>query len=189
MADEAIELVLEECREAMNKTIDGFGKELGRIRTGRANPSLLDGVHVDYYGASTALKSLATVSAPEARLLVIQPFDPSAIPEIERAILKADLGVTTANDGKLIRVPIPELNEERRRALVKTMKRLTEDHKVSVRAARRDAIAGLKSMKEDGDISEDDMHRGQSKVQDLTDAYVKKIDEASAAKEKEILTI
>jgi len=189
MADEDVNLVLEMCQEGMDKTVEGFVKELGRIRTGRANPSLLDGVHVDYYGSSTALKSLATISAPEARLLVIQPFDPSSIPEIERAILKADLGVTTNNDGKLVRVPIPELNEERRRALVKSMKRLTEDHKVGVRGARRDSNEQLKRMKEDSEISEDELHRGQARVQALTDASIKRIDELSAAKEKEILTI
>jgi len=189
MADEAVGLVLDEARGAMAKTVEGFAKELTRIRTGRANPSMLDGVHVEYYGTSTPLKSLATLSTPEARLLVIQPFDPASIPEIERAILKADLGVTTTNDGKLVRVPIPELNEERRKQLVKSMKKLTEEHKVGVRGARREAIAQLKSMKDDGDISEDDMHRGQAKVQELTDEFVKKLDDASAAKEKEILTL
>ena len=189
MADEALDLVLAEARDSMTKTVEGFIKEISRIRTGRANPAILDNVHVEYYGTSTPLRSLATLSAPEARLLVIQPFDPSSIPEIERAILKADLGVTTVSDGKLVRVPIPELNEERRRNLVKGMKRLTEDHKVGVRGARRDAIAMLKSMKDEGEISEDDLRRGQTKVQELTDQFTKSLDDATATKEKEILTL
>lgn len=189
MASEDLELVLEEAKEAMQKSLDGFARELGRIRTGRANPSLLEGVTVEYYGSQTPLKSLATVSAPEPRLLVVQPFDPSSIPEIERAILKADLGLTTTSDGKLVRVPIPELTEERRRDLVKNVKKLSEDHKVGVRSARRDAISMLKQMKDDGDISEDDSRRGQAQVQDLTDRFTAKVDEATSAKEKEILTI
>src|SRR5215510_13441901 len=186
---EAIELVLDEAKGSMRKSLDGLSKELTRIRTGRANPSLLEGVHVDYYGTPTALRSLATISAPEPRLLAIQPFDPSSIPDIERAILKSDLGLTTTNDGKLVRVPIPDLTLERRKDLVKTLKKLVEEHKVGVRGARRDAITMLKSMQDDGDISEDDSRRGQTKVQELTDEFVRKLDEVMSAKEKEILTI
>lgn len=187
MADD--DLVLEDARSGMEKSLEGLHKELVKIRTGRANPALLEGVNVDYYGSPTPLRSLASVSAPEARLLVVQPFDPSTLGEIERAILKADLGLTPQNDGKIIRVPIPELTEERRRDLVKAVKKIAEDHKLGVRSSRRDAIALLKDLEKDGDLAEDDSHRAQKKVQDLTDDYVKRIDEAVESKEQEILSI
>jgi ribosome recycling factor len=186
---EAIELVLEEARAQMRKTLEGLHKDLSRIRTGRANPAILEGVHVDYYGTPTPLRSLATISAPEPRLLALQPFDPNSIPDIERAILKADLGLTTTNDGKLVRVPIPELTMERRKSLVKNLKKQGEEHKVGVRSARRDAITLLKGMQDEGEISEDDSRRGQAKVQELTDEFIQKLDEAMTAKEKEILTV
>jgi len=186
---EELDLVFEECRGGMQKTLEGFAKELTRIRTGRANPALLEGVHVDYYGTSTPLRSLATISAPEPRLLVLQPFDPGCISDIERAILKSDLGFTTVSDGKIVRVPIPDLTMERRKEYVKTVKRLSEEHKVGVRGARRDAMTLLKELKDASDISEDDARRGQTRVQELTDEFIEKIDKATATKEKEILTV
>jgi ribosome recycling factor len=189
MAEEDLKLVLDEARDGMRKAIEGLQKELSRIRTGRANPSLLDPIHVDYYGSSTPLNKLATVSAPEARLLVVQPFDPSSATDIERAIIKSDLGLTTVKDGKIIRVPIPELTEERRKALVKNAKKACEEHKVGVRGARRDALALLKTMEKDGEISEDDGRRAQEKVQQLTDEHIKRLDDLLATKEKEILHI
>ncbi len=187
MADE--EVVQEEARAGMAKSLDSFRDDLTGIRTGRANPALLEGVLVDYYGTPTPLKSLATLSAPEVRLLTVQPFDPGALGAMEKAILKADLGFSPANDGKILRVPIPELTEERRRELVKHVKKLGEDHKVGVRGARRDAISMLKDLEKEHAISEDDSRRAQKKVQDLTNEFVAKIDETIVAKEQEILKI
>jgi len=183
------ELVLEDAREQMEKSVESLHIDLGKIRTGRANPSLLESLEIDYYGTPTPLRSLATISAPEARLLVVQPFDPSAIGEIERAILKGEFGLSPINDGKVLRVPIPELTEERRRELVKSVKKIAEDHKLGVRGARRDANAMLKDMQKDGDLPEDDSKRGQKKVQDLHDDVVKRIEEFVHAKEEEILRI
>ncbi len=187
MADD--ELVLEEAREQMETSIESLHIDLGRIRTGRANPVLLEGLEIDYYGTPTPLRSLATIGAPEVRLLVVQPFDSSAIGKIERAILKAELGLSPINDGKVLRVPIPELTEERRRDLVKSVKKIAEDHKLGVRGARRDANAMLKDMQKDGELPEDDSKRAQKKVQDLHDDAVKSIDEFVQAKEEEILRI
>jgi ribosome recycling factor len=186
---EEVDLVLEDGDQSMQKSIEGLKRELDRVRTGRANPSILDNVQVKYYGSNTPLKSLATVSAPEARLIVVQPFDLNAISEIERGILKADLGLTPMSDGKVVRVTIPELTEERRKTLVKNVKRLAEDHKVGVRSARRDAMAQLKALKDDGDISEDDFRRGQTRVQEQTDQRIAEVDSLISAKEREILTI
>lgn len=187
MADE--DLVLEEANEQMEKTMESLHIDLGKIRTGRANPALLENLNVDYYGSATALRTLATISAPEPRLLVVQPFDPSAMDGIERAILKAELGLSPINDGKVLRVPVPELTEERRRDLVKNVKKIAEEHKLGVRHARRDAIAMLKDMQKDGELPEDDSKRAQKKVQDSHDQYVHKIDEFVASKEEEILRI
>jgi ribosome recycling factor len=189
MAEDDLRLVLDEARDAMRKSVEGLQREIARVRTGRASPSLLESVQVEYYGALTPLNKLATVSAPEARLLIVQPFDPSSAGEIERGIVKADLGLTTVKDGKLIRVPVPELTEERRRALVKNVKKAGEEHKVGVRGARRDALTLVKTLEKDGDISEDDAHRAQNQVQQLTDEFIRKLDEVVAAKEKEILHI
>lgn len=189
MAEEELELALGEAREAMEKSLDSLIRELAKVRTGRANPVLLDTVSVDYYGNPTPLRTLATVSAPEARLLVIQPFDPGSREAIERAILKADLGLTPNSDGKVIRIPIPELTEERRRDLVKAVKRMAEDHKVGVRNGRRDAVSMLKDLQKDGDVTEDESRHGQRRIQELTDEYIGRIDETVAAKEREILTL
>lgn len=189
MADEDLQLVLDEATDSMAKAVEALHRELSKIRTGRANPTLLEGLMVDYYGAATPLKSLATVAAPEPRLLVVQPFDPGSIPEIERSIRSGDLGMSPQNDGKLIRIPVPELTEERRREVVKTVKKMGEEHKVRVRNARRDAISALKDFQKDGDITEDESHRGQKTVQDLTDQRTKEIDALLDSKEEELLTI
>jgi ribosome recycling factor len=182
-------MILDDAREAMQKSLDGLQRDLNRVRTGRANPAILDGVQVDYYGSPTPLRQLATINVADARLLTLQPFDRGALDAIERAILKAQLGLTPKNDGKILRVPIPELTEERRRELVKQLKKSGEEHKVGIRLARRDAIALLKELENDGDVSEDDARRSQKKIQDMTDEYTAKVDEALRLKEEEILRI
>lgn len=189
MAEEDIELVLDEAKTAMAKSVESLERDLSKIRTGRANPVLVESLPVDYYGTPTPLKQLATITAAEARLLVIQPFDPGATAEIERAILKADLGLTPNSDGKLIRIPIPELTEERRRDLVKSVKKMGEEHRVGVRTGRRDAISMLKDLEKSSDIAEDESHRSQKKIQDMTDEFTKKIEDVLATKEQEILTL
>jgi ribosome recycling factor len=182
-------MILDDAREAMQKSLDGLQRDLNRVRTGRANPAILDGVQVDYYGSPTPLRQLATINVADARLLTLQPFDRGALDAIERAILKSQLGLTPKNDGKILRVPIPELTEERRRELVKQLKKSGEEHKVGIRLARRDAIALLKELENDGDVSEDDARRSQKKIQDMTDEYTAKVDEALRLKEEEILRI
>lgn len=189
MAEEDVQLVLDEARQAMAKSVDSLQRELAKIRTGRANPVLIEGIAVDYYGTPTPLKQLATIAAPEVRLLVIQPFDPGGRDAIERALLKADLGLTPNSDGKVIRLPIPELTEERRRELVRVVKKLGEEHKVGVRGGRRDGVSMLKDLEKSGDVNKDDSRRGQKQIQDMTDEYTKKVDELLESKEQEILTL
>jgi ribosome recycling factor len=162
-------------------------KELNRIRTGRASLSILDGIKVDYYGTLTPLNQMATLAVPESRLITIQPWDVSVIKDIEKAILKSDLGLTPSNDGKIIRISIPPLTEERRKEIVKVVHKVCEDYKVSVRNVRRDSNDLVKSMKKDGEISEDDAFKSQDRVQQITDEFVKLIDECYKEKEKEIL--
>jgi ribosome recycling factor len=171
----------------MSKSIASLKKELNRLRTGRASLSILDGIKVDYYGTLTPLNQMATLAVPESRLITIQPWDVSVIKEIEKAILKSDLGLTPSNDGKIIRISIPPLTEERRKELVKVVHKMCEDYKVSVRNIRRDANELLKSMKKDGEISEDDAFKAQDQVQKITDEQIKLIDECDKEKEKEIL--
>ena len=183
------EVVLEDARQSMQKSLESLLHDASKIRTGRANPTLLEGVMVDYYGNPTPLKSLATLSAPEARLLTVQPFYPGAIEAIEKAILKSNLGLTPANDGKLVRIPVPELTEERRRELVKQAKKLAEDHKLGVRSARRDAITLLKEFEKDSELGKDESRRAQKMVQDLTDELIQRIEQAIVAKEEDILRI
>jgi ribosome recycling factor len=182
-----IEDTLQETRERMGKTITDLEKELKRVRTGRASLSLLDGIRVDYYGTQTPLNQMASLSVPESRLIVIQPWDVSAIKEIEKAILKSDLGLTPSSDGKLIRIAIPPLTEERRKELVKVVSKICEEHKIAARNIRRDANDLLKGFKKDGDISEDDAFKAQDSVQKITDDFIAKIDEIYKEKEKEIL--
>ena len=174
---------------AMNKALEAFKRDLGKVRTGRASLSLLDDVRVDYYGTPTPLNQVGTLAVPEPRLITIQPWEKNLIPEIEKAILKADLGLNPASDGQLIRLVFPPLTEERRKDMVKQVKRMGEDAKVSVRNARRDANDTLKKLEKDKDISEDDLKRGEKEVQDVTDDYVSRIDQVIADKEKDLMEI
>jgi len=182
-----LDTVYEETRDGMEKSIASLNKELTRVRTGRASLSLLDGIRVDYYGTQTPLNQMASLSVPESRLITIQPWDASMVKEVEKAILKSDLGITPSSDGKIIRITIPPLTEERRKQLVKVVHKMCEDHKVAVRNIRRDANDLIKGLKKDGDVAEDDAFRGQDDVQKITDEYVKRIDDTYNEKEKEIL--
>lgn len=182
-----IDDIYQETRENMGKTVAALKRELQRIRTGRASLSVLDGIKVDYYGTPTPLNQMATLAVPESRLITIQPWDASVIKDIEKAILKSDLGLTPSNDGKILRISIPPLTEERRKELVKVIHKICEDHKVTARNIRRDSNDLLKSLKKDGDISEDEAFRSQDEVQKITDEHIKLIDECYSEKEKEIL--
>ena len=184
-----IDDVLQETRDRMGKSVTAFEKELSKVRTGRASQSILDGVYVDYYGTQTALPQMATVSVPESRLITVKPWDVSVINQVEKAILKANIGLTPSNDGKLIRISIPPLTEERRKEIAKTVAKTCEDYKVAVRNIRRDSNEMLKELQKDGDISEDDSFKGQKLVQEATDDFVKKLDALYADKEKEILEV
>ncbi len=184
-----IESVVDECRKEMERTEAAMRKDLGRVRTGRASTSLLEAIHVEYYGTKTPLNQLASLSAPEPRLLVVQPFDKSAIGAIERAILQSDLGLTPLNDGKLIRIPVPELTEERRKELVTHVRKMAEDFRVSVRSHRRDAIEKLKHLAKDKNIADDDRRHGQERVETLTKDYVEKVDAILKGKEQEIMAL
>jgi len=189
MAEEGdVEVVLGESQEAMEKALRSLRHELQKVRTGRANAQILDGLTAEYYGAQTPLNQLANLTVPDPRLIVISPYDKSAIRAIEKAIQASDLGLTPQNDGKVIRIPIPSLTEERRKELVKHVHKLAEEHKVGVREARRDGLAMLKDLEGDG-LSSDDRHRADKRIQDLTDEYVKKVDEVTTHKEKEILEV
>ncbi len=182
-----IESIYDDTRESMSKSIASLKNELSRLRTGRASLSILDPIRVDYYGTLTPMNQMATLAVPESRLITIQPWDVSVIKDIEKAILKSDLGLTPSSDGKIIRIAIPPLTEERRKELVKVVHKKCEDYKVSVRNIRRDANELLKSMKKDGEISEDDAFKAQDQVQKITDEQIKLIDECYKDKEKEIL--
>jgi ribosome recycling factor len=188
MADDDVGVVLEEAREAMEKTIQSFRKELQRVRTGRASTALLDGVMVDYFDTPTPLKQLANMTTPDPRLIVVSPYDKSAGHKIEKAILASELGLTPSYDGSVIRIAIPALTEERRKDLVKQVRKMAEEHKVGVREGRRDAISMLKELESDG-LSRDDRHRAEKSVQDLTDRFIAKVDELTAEKEKEVLEV
>ncbi|MFZ5866805.1 MAG: ribosome recycling factor [Thermodesulfobacteriota bacterium] len=175
--------------EDMTKSIEILKRDLRRIRTGRASPALLDGIMVDYYGSPTPINQLATLSVPEPRQIVIQPWDSQALPDIEKAILKSELGLNPMNDGKIVRISLPPLTEERRKELVKVVKKMAEEFKVQVRNHRRDANEMLKDLKKEKEITEDDLRKGQDKVQKTTDDYIAKVDEIVAEKEKEIMEI
>lgn len=181
--------LLAEAENNMKKSVEVVKKELATLRAGRATPSLLDKVVVDYYGTPTPLNQLATISAPEPRLLVVQPWDKNIMADVEKAIMKSDLGITPTNDGNVIRLAIPQLTEERRVELVKVVKKKAEEGRVAVRNIRRDANDKLKGQQKNGEISEDEFRRLQDEVQKLTDKYIKEIDEVFAAKEKEIMTV
>jgi ribosome recycling factor len=182
-----IESMYQETRESMQKSIDALENDLKKIRTGRASLSILDDIRVDYYGTLTPLNQMASLSTPEGRLIMIQPWDVSVIKDVEKAILKSDLGLTPSNDGKVIRISIPPLTEERRKQLVKVIYKKTEEHKISIRNVRRDTNDLLKSLKKDGEISEDDAFKAQDQVQKITDEHIKLIDDVCKNKEKEIL--
>lgn len=181
--------IIQKAKERMESSVSAFRREIATIRAGRANPSILDKVVVDYYGAPTPLNQLATISAPEARLLVIQPYDKSALGDMEKAIQKADLGLSPSNDGDLIRISIPQLTEERRQELVKIVKKYAEEGKVAVRNIRRDSNDELKKAEKNGDLTEDDLHRATDEIQKLTDSQIRHIDEIASAKEKEIMEV
>jgi len=181
--------LLFDAEKNMQKTVEVVDKEFASLRAGRATPALLDKIMVEYYGAPTPINQMANINVPEARLLVIQPWDKNTLPDIEKAILKSDLGITPASDGNVIRLAVPQLTKEKRTELVKVIKKKTEEGRVAVRNLRRDANDGLKSQQKNGDISEDELRRLQDEVQKLTDKYIKEIDALFAAKEKEIMTI
>ncbi|TYO97904.1 ribosome recycling factor [Desulfallas thermosapovorans DSM 6562] len=181
--------LLSDIEKNMQKSVEVVKKEFASLRAGRATPALLDKIMVQYYGTPTPVNQLANINIPEARLLVIQPWDKNALPDIEKAILKSDLGITPASDGNVIRLTVPQLTKERRAELVKVIKKKAEDGRVAIRNLRREANDGLKSQQKNGDISEDELRRLQDEVQKLTDKYIKEIDALFAAKEKEILTI
>lgn len=181
--------VFEDAKDRMQKAVATLEKEFKRLRTGRASVSLVDGIRVEYYGTPTPLNQLATLTVPEPRTIMIQPWDQSCLGDVEKAIMKSELGLTPMNDGKVIRIHVPPLTEERRRDLVKLVKKMAEEAKVAVRNIRRDANEMIKDLKKEKEISEDEQFKGQEEVQKITDDYIKKIDELSAAKEKEILEI
>lgn len=181
--------VIASCKDEMTRTVESFRKELSHVRTGRASTSLLDGILVEYYGARVPLNQVATVAAPEATLLVITPFDRTAMTAIEKAIQSSDLGLNPQNDGKLIRIPVPPLNEERRRELVKHVKKVAEDFRVSVRNHRRDALEMLKDLEKDKDITEDDHRRAAEKVEHLTKDTVDRLEKVLKVKEDEIMAV
>jgi ribosome recycling factor len=181
--------LLEDARERMQKCVESTRHEFGSVRTGRANPALLDRVVVDYYGSQTPLKQLATLSAPEARLLSIQPYDKSSIKAIEKAIQESDIGLTPSNDGAVVRLVLPELTEERRKELVKVVRHIAEEGRVAIRNVRRDVMHDLRELKEGGDIGSDDEHRAEGELQKVTDARVGELDEILKVKEEEILEV
>ena len=189
MASEDLELVYGEAKDAMDKSLRGLRADLQKVRTGRASTALLDGIQVDYYGTATPLNQLANLSSPDPRLIVVSPYDKSALSGIEKAVLTANLGLTPSSDGKVVRIPIPPLTEERRKDLVKQIHRLAEDHKVGVREARRDALTMLKDLESEGSVPADDRKREEKRIQTLTDEHIQKIDEMKAAKEAEILQV
>lgn len=184
-----VDEIFEDLKERMGKSIDSLKREYSRLRTGRASVSLLDGIRVSYYDTPTPLNQMASLAIPEPRLIVIQPWDKTAIGDIEKAILKSELGLTPMNDGKIIRIAIPPLTEERRKELVKVARKMSEDNKVAIRNIRRDANDMLKDLKTEKEITEDDLYRSQDEVQKITDDFISQVDELCAAKEKEILEI
>ncbi len=189
MAENDAAFVLDESRQSMEKAVRSLRVELQRVRTGRANTAILDGLQIEYYGSLTPLNQLANLGTPDPRLIVISPFDKSVLQAIEKAIQTSDLGLTPANDGKVVRIPIPPLTEERRKDLVRHVRKGTEEHKVGVREARREGVSMLKDMESEGALPADERRRADKRIQDLTDEYVKKIDDAIAQKEKEVLQV
>ncbi|MBA2174079.1 ribosome recycling factor [Halobacillus locisalis] len=183
------EAVINETKQQMEQAVQAYSRQLATVRAGRANPSILDNVYVDYYGAATPLNQLAQVSAPEPRLLVITPYDKSAIAEVEKAIQKADLGLSPSSDGNIVRINIPALTEERRKDLAKVVGKYSEEAKVQVRNIRRESNDRLKKLEKDGEMTEDDLRAFQDDVQKVTDQNVNKIDELAKTKEQEIMEV
>lgn len=181
--------VLATMTEKMEKSMEAFRRDLGKIRTGRASVDMFDGIKVESYGALMPVNQVATITTPESRVIVIQPWDPQVLPAIEKAILKANLGMTPANDGKIIRISIPQLTEERRKELVKQVKKICEDYRINIRNARREAIDIFKKQKKDKDISEDDLFKLQDEAQKTTDKFTKLIDNSLVEKEKEVMEV
>jgi ribosome recycling factor len=182
-------LSLKEAQQQMDRAIEALRREFGSVRTGKASPALLDGVKVEAYGSHMPLNQVGTVSAPEPRMLVVQPWDRAMIGPIERAIRESDLGLNPANDGKVVRVPIPALTEERRREYVKLLHKMAEEARVAVRHVRKEANDAIKAQQKDGSVSEDDARREQDEVQKLTDRYVEKVDELTKHKEAEVMEV
>ena len=178
-----------EIENKMNKTIDVLKQNYSEVRAGRANPAILNRISVEYYGTPTPINQVAGISVPEARLIVIQPWDASILKEIERAILAADIGINPNNDGKVIRLAFPELNEERRKELVKEVKKIAEDARVAVRGVRRDGIDDAKTLQKDGEITEDELRLAETEIQKITDKFVEERDKIVAAKEKEVMQV
>ena len=189
MSEGIINDFLEDAGDRMHKSVEATRHEFGSVRTGRASPALLDRVHVDYYGADTPLRQLANVSASEARLLTITPYDKNSIKQIEKAIMESDVGLTPSNDGNVIRLTVPELTEERRKELVKVVHGIAEQGRVGVRNIRRDVMHDLRELKNEGEVGSDDEHRAESELQKLTDARIAEIDKLLAGKEEEILEV
>jgi len=185
----AIEDFLADCQRRMDASIDHTRTEFTSVRTGRASTALLDRIQIDYYGSPTPVNNLATISAPEARLLSVQPYDPTQIKAIEKAIMESDLGLTPSNDGKLIRLPIPALTEERRKELVKVVRRSAEEGKVAIRNVRRDVMKHLEELVRKGEVGDDEERRAEAQVQKVTDEHVKRIDELLKHKEAEIMEV
>ena len=181
--------VISSTKDKMDKAIEHIRREFSTLRTGRASASLVEGLTVDYYGSAVPLNQIANISVPEARLLMLTPYDKGALGAIEKAVLKSDLGLTPNNDGRVIRIPIPELTEERRKNLVKVVRRLAEDTRVSIRNIRRESNDQLKKSEKASEISEDESHRTMDEVQTVTDEYISKIDEILKAKEDEIMEV
>ena len=181
--------VLHTTEDKLKKSIDFVARNFAEVRTGRANPALVEGLHVDYYGTPTMLKQLASISVPDARMVVIQPWDPTAMVEIEKAILKSSLGITPSNDGKVIRLSVPQLSQERRQELAKVVHKMAEDGRVSLRTVRHESKAILEKLEKDKVISEDDKFRGLEEVQKMVDRFAVKIEESLKAKEKEVLEV
>src|SRR5438132_2527162 len=186
---ELIDLLLADARERMDKSVESIRHKFGTVRTGRASPALLDRISVDYYGTATPLKQLATISAPEPRLLTVQAYDKSSIKNIEKAILESDVGLTPNNDGNLIRLSIPELTEERRKQLVKVVHGIAEEGRVAIRNIRRDVMHDLRELKEAGEAGSDDEHRAEVELQTVTDGRIGELDELLKQKEEEILEV
>jgi ribosome recycling factor len=184
-----IDDLLDDGKRRMDKSVDATQHEFNTVRTGRASAALLDRINVDYYGQQTPVKQLATINVPEPRMLTIQPFDPSSVKSIERAIQESDLGVTPSNDGKLIRLPIPALTEERRKELVKIVRNLAEEGRVAIRNVRRDVMHDLKELVRDGEVGDDEEHRAEERLQKITDEHVHRVDDLLKRKEEEIMEV